>query len=533
MVGPAQPVARLAAAVSIQLAAIRALTHHLSTEPGDFAVPFAALNFMAMGCSGGAIDATAPRRESCIAVPPGMRQSRPAEAPVVRVAVRGHGQWRPARTAVLEAQRTAERAMWNGYLEWSTIARLSHCGLRCTAACDALRPVMHCVRRRRDRPAFVAGWGPQRSDTLATMSYDLRLFGEPREIEPIRSALRATVGETLSYGDGDQSLQVDLYFADDDGNAITAATPGTINRADIHCGSDRYGMVSSKVVQLAVAVAKQVIGATGWTAHDPQRDEPFDAFDHPWWAECVPAAHQIGSIERAADGLLIHTAPYVGAAARWALRLGQGVLSHEPAARSVSAMWSREATTSRGDVLARTHAKGVTLLRAPGSEVIAEIKRVGRVRWLGISPDDGLLALTSDTPRMRFFTLDGVGAGSLVAPGLPRIWECFRGKRIDSKESGRRVSACAFIDATRFACAFSDGRVCFYDMRRQRLVAQLALLNGGRWFATDGDGRWDCSAGMGDDVDAFQWAWQTDARTYRDVIEPAPDTRRPGLLADV
>lgn len=127
-------------------------------------------------------------------------------------------------------------------------------------------------------------------------------------------------------------------------------------------------------------------------------------------------------------------------------------------------------------------------------------------------------------------TRDGESVARIAAPGTPRVWEGTAGALVrDAAESSRKVIALGFLDDTRLAVAFSDGRLCVVDVVRKSALVNVALLDRGAWVAIAADGTWDAHG----ESAAVQWAWNTDQRAYRDVHVLDPAGRRPGLLAAI
>lgn len=161
--------------------------------------------------------------------------------------------------------------------------------------------------------------------------------------------------------------------------------------------------------------------------------------------------------------------------------------------------------------------------------VRAMFERCGSVRAIAISPDEHLIATGADTPRVSLWTPAGELVGKLNATGSPRVWDGVRGPLLpEAKESGRNVEQIAFLDDTHLVAAFSDGRICIYDLATLRAVATIGLFSVGQWIAIASDGTWDGSSGLVD----VQWQWPTDARTYRDIVTLDPAKRRRGWLVD-
>jgi hypothetical protein len=67
------------------------------------------------------------------------------------------------------------------------------------------------------------------------------------------------------------------------------------------------------------------------------------------------------------------------------------------------------------------------------------------------------------------------------------------------------------------------------DVRTKKALATLGLFEGGQWLALVSDGTWDGS----ESLRTVQFAWDTDARVYRDVVPLDPELRRPGCTSRV
>ncbi|MFN0248011.1 MAG: WD40 repeat domain-containing protein [Kofleriaceae bacterium] len=169
----------------------------------------------------------------------------------------------------------------------------------------------------------------------------------------------------------------------------------------------------------------------------------------------------------------------------------------------------------------------VVIFDAHTGAVRTTFDRCGSVRAIAISPDEKLIATGADTPRISLWTPEGDLVAKLVATGTPRVWDGIRGPILpDAKESGRHVEHVAFLDDTHVIAAFSDGRLCVYDLATFAPVATIGLFAVGQWIALAPDGTWDGSPGLTD----VQWHWSTDAREYRDIVILDPAKHRRGWL---
>ncbi len=313
------------------------------------------------------------------------------------------------------------------------------------------------------------------------MSYDiiLRPDGDhpgAAEQGPLREAIAAALGcgpaGQLAWREGEEHVSFDLLRSGPGGDAPPDRAPGTpVSRIECHV-SAKGRWVLQRTRRVAARAVLAAAEASGWSAFDPQLEEPFDTAHHRWPAELLPPASRIDSVSVSPDGSRIAFA--TGGLEVWSRETGL------PEWRLDAGHEVREAVWLDCDTLAlqrRLDGREVVQRCPAGEEPGASYRPRDLVRRMEPA-GGGRLYLSSG----ELLDLDGPevlgGVESMAGPmayspgsGLLALWQGLwdtgSGRRLlgfAESDPGLRIRALALSpDGGLLAAGGSDGRIVLRD----------------------------------------------------------------------